>query len=177
MSLIQGRIEHPRPRDICGVYGQNLGLSGAGFCTSSNILHYLSLFMGKLWLFVTFRYPNLGLTKWFNTLLLWLWCRTQRKKAQYTQWDERGSAVGRSSGNVVMEQLVYTIDLTTDIQQQALVFRWTVQISSLKASISLNAISEQTLIICQIVEYRGPVFAVWCISDIVYVFIPFFAKF
>ena len=95
---------------------------------------------------MTFRYPNLELTKRFNALLLWLSCRTQQKKARYTQWDERGSAVDRSSGNVVMELLVYTTDLTTDIQRQALVFRWTVQISSLKASGGLNGGPTMTIL-------------------------------
>ena len=93
----------------------------------------------SLWVILALR--DFSLSKsgvWFNTPLLWLWCRTQQKKVRYTPRDERGSAVDRSSGNAVMELLVYTIDLTTDIQQQALVFKWTVQISSLKASGGLN---------------------------------------
>ena len=62
----QGFIEHPRPPDISGVDGRNLGLNFANFQYFYSIL---SLFMGKLCLFVTFCSPSLGLTKWLSTPL------------------------------------------------------------------------------------------------------------
>ena len=50
------------PRYICDWIWASLGLDFAYFPIFYTIS---SLFMGKLWLCVTFRYPNLGLTKWF----------------------------------------------------------------------------------------------------------------